>query len=137
MIEEDDTFYNGFYVPQNVYIIGTMNDIDRSVESFDFAMRRRFVWEEITAKDSQKMLDGKSWKDEAIKKMDALNAAIEKIESLNSSYHIGAAYFLKRDKYNNFGELWKYHLKPLLKEYLRGMSDAKAKLVDLENAYNG
>lgn len=31
-----------FYIPENVYIIGTMNDIDRSVDSFDFAMRRRF-----------------------------------------------------------------------------------------------
>lgn len=41
-----------FYIPENVYIIGTMNDIDRSVESFDFAMRRRFTWKEITAQDS-------------------------------------------------------------------------------------
>ena len=41
-----------FYVPDNVYIIGTMNAIDRSVESFDFAMRRRFVWLEITAEES-------------------------------------------------------------------------------------
>ena len=31
-----------FYIPDNVYIIGTMNDIDRSVDTFDFAMRRRF-----------------------------------------------------------------------------------------------
>ena len=31
-----------FYIPENVYIIGTMNDIDKSVDSFDFAMRRRF-----------------------------------------------------------------------------------------------
>ena len=34
--------------PKNVYIIGTMNDIDRSVESMDFAMRRRFAFKEIT-----------------------------------------------------------------------------------------
>ena len=46
MITEDsDPFYEGFYVPENVYIIGTMNDIDRSVESMDFAMRRRVAWE--------------------------------------------------------------------------------------------
>ena len=43
MIEEGDVFKDGFYVPENVYIIGTMNDIDRSVESMDFAMRRRFA----------------------------------------------------------------------------------------------
>jgi len=35
---------NGFYIPENVIVIGTMNDIDRSVESMDFALRRRFVW---------------------------------------------------------------------------------------------
>lgn len=42
-----DVFADGFYIPENVYIIGTMNDIDRSVESMDFALRRRFVWKEI------------------------------------------------------------------------------------------
>ena len=41
-----------FYVPENVYIIGTMNDIDRSVDTFDFAMRRRFTFLEITAQIS-------------------------------------------------------------------------------------
>lgn len=44
---EEDVFADGFYIPENVYIIGTMNDIDRSVESMDFALRRRFVWKEI------------------------------------------------------------------------------------------
>ena len=38
-----------FYIPENVYIIGTMNDIDRSVDTFDFAMRRRFRFVEVTA----------------------------------------------------------------------------------------
>lgn len=53
-----------FYVPKNVYIIGTMNDIDRSVESFDFAMRRRFAWKDLTAKESQRMFDfEEAWKD--------------------------------------------------------------------------
>ena len=37
-----------FFIPSNVYLIGTMNTIDRSVESFDLALRRRFRWEEIT-----------------------------------------------------------------------------------------
>ncbi|EOD5412997.1 McrB family protein, partial [Enterococcus faecium] len=46
-----------FYIPNNVYIIGTMNDIDRSVDTFDFAMRRRFTFLEIKAEDSaQNML---------------------------------------------------------------------------------
>ena len=143
--------YGHFYIPENVYIIGTMNDIDRSVESFDFAMRRRFTWEEITAKQSQRMFDNNEfdeWKTEAIERMDLLNSAIwnedakneEKdkgIEGLNTSYHIGAAYFLKLKKYKgNYAELWKYHLEPLLKEYLRGMPDEKTKLSDLKKAYD-
>lgn len=48
--DEEDVFSDGFYVPENVYIIGTMNDIDRSVESMDFAMRRRFAWIEVKLK---------------------------------------------------------------------------------------
>lgn len=44
---EEDVFNEGFYIPSNIYIIGTMNDIDRSVESMDFALRRRFIWEEF------------------------------------------------------------------------------------------
>ena len=135
-----------FYVPENVYIIGTMNDIDRSVESLDFAMRRRFTWKEITAKDSQIMFEGEDWKEEAVKRMDNLNNAIWNVEKqkgiqgLNSSYHIGAAYFktnlpnyIEEEKWEN---LWKYHLKPLLFEYLRGMSEAEKKLDELEKAYN-
>ena len=46
---EEDVFADGFYIPDNVIIIGTMNDIDRSVETFDFALRRRFDWVEIEA----------------------------------------------------------------------------------------
>lgn len=46
-----------FYIPENVYIIGTMNDIDRSVDSFDFAMRRRFRFVEVRAESTQDMLD--------------------------------------------------------------------------------
>ncbi|WP_171968012.1 McrB family protein, partial [Streptococcus salivarius] len=50
-----NTQYNSkekLYIPENVYIIGTMNDIDRSVETFDFAMRRRFTFVEVTAEES-------------------------------------------------------------------------------------
>jgi len=139
LIENDDDFYNGFYVPENVYIIGTMNDIDRNVESMDFAFRRRFAFKEITASDTQDMLDNHNWGEnkpdiEAMKKrMTNLNNAISGIEGLSSAYHIGAAYFLKYD--SSFDELWNYHLKPLLQEYLRGMEGAEQKLKDLEAAY--
>ncbi|EKV58239.1 McrB family protein [Brachyspira hampsonii] len=146
--ETDDEFEDGFFVPENVYIIGTMNDIDRSVESMDFAMRRRFAWKEIKAKDTQNMLDNildNAILFEAKERMDKLNEAIEKIEGFNSSYHIGASYFLKlKNYYDNsidnkeeaFNNLWENHLKGLLYEYLRGMPDDESELDELKNAYN-
>ena len=46
-----------FFIPDNVFIIGTMNDIDRSVDTFDFAMRRRFRFIEIKANENVEMLE--------------------------------------------------------------------------------
>lgn len=140
MIEDGDVFKRGFYVPENVYIIGTMNDIDRSVESMDFAMRRRFAWKEVTAEESYEAMKDKMVHTEEVKKrMTALNNAIcdEKL-GLNKSYQIGAAYFLKLDKYDgDFDKLWEYHLRGLLSEYLRGNRDAEKQLEQLKKAYDG
>ncbi len=137
LIEEGDAFKDGFYVPENVYIIGTMNDIDRSVESMDFAMRRRFTWKEVTAKDSMKMLDGTPYEYEAKKRMENLNNAILGIRGLGEAYQIGAAYFIKIKEYNgDFQKLWDYHLKGLLHEYLRGNMNAKEQLDELKKAYD-
>ena len=137
LIEEGDVFKDGFYVPENVYIIGTMNDIDRSVESMDFAMRRRFTWKEVTAKDSMKMLDGTPYENEAKQRMENLNKAILGIRGLGEAYQIGAAYFIKIKEYNgDFQKLWDYHLKGLLYEYLRGNMNAKEQLDELKKAYD-
>ena len=129
LITEDDPFKDGFYIPENVYIIGTMNDIDRSVECMDFAMRRRFTFKEITAEESgiNMGLSG-----EAIKRMQSLNKAISEVDGFNSSFHIGAAYYLGVTDYN---ELWELKLQGLLKEYLRGMPDAEETLDTLKKAY--
>ncbi len=137
LIEEGDAFKDGFYVPENVYIIGTMNDIDRSVESMDFAMRRRFTWKEVTAKDSMKMLDGTPYEDEAKKRMESLNKAILSVRGLGEAYQIGAAYFRKiKDYGGDFQKLWDYHLKGLLHEYLRGNMNAEEQLNELKKAYD-
>ena len=137
LVEEDDEFYEGFYVPENVYIIGTMNDIDRSVESMDFAFRRRFAFKEVKSKDRLGMLDDLAWKDEAIKRMTNLNSEIENIEGLSPAYHIGPAYFLKLENYNgDFDQLWESHLEGLLREYLRGMQGVEELIEKLKEAYN-
>lgn len=137
MVEGGDAFKKGFYVPENVYIIGTMNDIDRSVESMDFAFRRRFAFKEIRADENVGMLDGLEWKDEAIERMKRLNKAISDTEGLSSAYHIGASYFLKLKNYDgDFNQLWEYHLDGLLREYLRGMQGVEDSMKKLKNAYD-
>ncbi len=114
-----------FYIPENVYIIGTMNDIDRSVDSFDFAMRRRFRFIEIKADERLEMLESLGeQKEDAIRRMTALNNAISAVEELNENYHIGASYFLKL-KDITIEEVWKDYLCPLLQDYVRGMYDEK------------
>ena len=145
MVPEGDVFKNGFYVPENVYIIGTMNDIDRSVESMDFAMRRRFAWQEVTAEESYTNMIEQDpefalVKDEIKSRMFNLNKAIVETEGLDEAYQIGAAYFRKildyQDKSNPFDCLWENHLKGLLFEYLRGNRRAKELLEKLHDAYN-
>jgi 5-methylcytosine-specific restriction protein B len=136
---------DSFYIPQNVYIIGTMNDIDRSVESMDFAMRRRFAWQEVTAEESYaNMIENDPEfaivKDEIKVRMFNLNKAIAETEGLDEAYQIGAAYFRKyldyQYKANPFDCLWENHLKGLLFEYLRGNRRAKELLEKLHKAYN-
>ena len=136
-----DIFEHGFYVPENIYIIGTMNDIDRSVESMDFAIRRRFSWRKIGADENTAMWNDAEtgipqYKDEAEKYMKRLNKAISDTDSLGEAFHIGPAYFLKLKKYDgSFSELWNWHIAPLLEEYLRGLPDSKEVLVRFANAY--
>lgn len=124
-----------FYIPENVYIIGTMNDIDRSVDSFDFAMRRRFRFIEIKANESTDMLNGLENKEEAIVRMVCLNNAISEVEELNDNYHIGASYFLKLDSLT-FEELWCDYLEPLLADYIRGMFNEEEIMKSFKKAYN-
>lgn len=126
-----------FYIPENVYIIGTMNDIDRSVDSFDFAMRRRFRFVEIKAEATQDMLESLEDEDlqnEAVARMDKLNAEIIKVEDLNENYQIGASYFLKL-KTIEFDVLWTDYLCPLLQEYVRGLYDEEGIMKRFAKAY--
>ena len=127
------------YIPENVYIIGTMNDIDRSVDTFDFAMRRRFRFVEVTAESQVGMLDevlGNKAQEAKIR-LRNLNAEIEKVQELNSHYHIGPSYFLKlKDVDFNYELLWSDYLKPLLEDYLRGSYEEVETLANLKKAFD-
>lgn len=123
------------YIPENVYIIGTMNDIDRSVETFDFAMRRRFTFVEITADHSAQNM---GLNEETKEIMHRLNNAIVEEGHLTHDYQIGASYFKNLDEGTlSIKNLWDYKLKPLLNDYFRGERLANDKMRALENAYFG
>ena len=128
-----------FYIPENVYIIGTMNDIDRSVDTFDFAMRRRFRFVEVTAESQLGMLDTAlgDKAEEAKIRLRNLNAAIENVQELNSHYHIGPSYFLKlKDVDFDYELLWSDYLKPLLEDYVRGSYEEAEILETLKKAFD-
>ena len=136
LVPDTDVFAEGFYVPENVYILATMNDIDRSVESMDFAMRRRFTWKEVLPADTDDMLDVLDCADEAKATMNRLNEVISTTDGLGTAYQVGPSYFLKlRDNGNDFDKLWQMNIEPLLKEYLRGFRMADETLKKLNRAY--
>ena len=127
-----DCFSGGFFIPKNIYIIGTMNDIDRSVEAFDFALRRRFEWIEVKANDV--LLDGlkgmlsSKISDTEIQdlaaKIIAMNNVISQEDNqfiLTEAFHIGHAFFKKYDGTpESLEKIFNNNIVPLLKEYTRG-----------------
>lgn len=127
LLEDDDLFKEGFYIPENVYIIGTMNDIDRSIESMDFAIRRRFAWQEITydmtCDEILSQLENKEYIQSAKDKLNSINAKIT--ELLGDEYNIGASYFLKLNECDDFEELWESYLYGILFEYFRSYSKSE------------
>lgn len=118
-----------FFIPTNVYLIGTMNTIDRSVESFDFALRRRFKWEEISPDTSLLKYHLKDYNDKWINLADFLNNLNNYIANqplLGRDYQIGHAYLwdLPYSKDLDSNEVrrnvWNDRIFPLLQEYIRG-----------------
>jgi hypothetical protein len=114
-----------------------MNDIDRSVDTFDFAMRRRFTFLEITAEESAKNMNKN---DDVQKQFDRLNNAIVATDKggLTKDYKIGASYFKdlqspETDEDN--APLWTNKIYPLLKDYLRGEHDADDRLKEIKKQY--
>ncbi len=137
----EDVFAGGFYVPENVYIIGTMNDIDRSVESMDFALRRRFDLREVSV--SSALLSGAFSAmgfgrnaGELTRRVTALNHVLE---AGGGAYGLNRQYFIAQGHFSNLpaaiqkegplgailDHVWTYRLENLLREYLRGVNDSK------------
>lgn len=118
-----------FFIPTNIYLIGTMNTIDRSVESFDFALRRRFRWEEVVP--DMALLKYhlnqfcKAWLP-LVDNLERLNELISKEPLLGNDYQIGHAYLMDLKYATSLTvsevreRVWDDCIRPLLQEYLRG-----------------
>jgi 5-methylcytosine-specific restriction protein B len=156
--EEDGKDY--FIVPHNVYIIGTMNTIDRSVDIFDFAMRRRFKWKRIDVDYEIIKYSFKNYGSELVTKksneeigenlansLKKLNEKIENESLLGKDYQIGHSYLLTFIECNNLvfsnlenlkEKIWDENLKPLLEEYFKGLGleiETSNKIEELKNIW--
>lgn len=147
--KEQHTMYFG--VPENLYFIGTMNDIDRSIDSFDMALRRRFFWKKcecdynvITNHYQNDKLEQNNIAD-FIRQCENLNKHISSASdnglNLGSSYELGHSYFMSSDKKltaASKNEMWENHIQPLIREYLRALyteTEIKTKLQEAEKIF--
>jgi|UPI00029ACBFE hypothetical protein len=146
LIKEDNKFKDLAYeidnnevkfgVPKNVFFIGMMNDVDKSIDAFDLALRRRFKWirkdcdyEVIEEETRFKVKDQFNNIGQYVKACEKLNDYISKDLGLGKSYEFGHSFFMKisdiakrKDITNNNVEvLFNLYLRPTLKEYLRAV----------------
>ena len=113
-----------FSVPQNVYIIGTMNTADRSIAAMDTALRRRFQFEEMMPAVellAEIQIKDQSGNDTNIDVQSILQTINRRIEALYDREHtIGHAYFMPlkvKSDIDTLADIFKNKIIPLLQEY--------------------
>lgn len=113
--DESYTDTDGFEIPDNVYIIGTMNTADRSIALVDFALRRRFAflelrpnWDVLREKFSASGVDV----EDLIDVMEAVNDDIG-----DRNYELGHTYFLNAGDRDELRNIWNLEIVPYLEEF--------------------
>ena len=121
-----------FYVPENLFIVGTMNTADRSLALVDYALRRRFVFvdrePEFQAEAFSRHLEGVGistrMREQIVSRMNRLNeeAIAADGRNLGPGYRIGHSFFCAGPEYGQSEDDWYrqiviYEIKPLLEEY--------------------
>ena len=115
--------YSGksFKIPPNLYIIATMNSADRSIALVDYALRRRFYFQEL--KPDAAVLAKYLTENNCAINVNALTSFFQKInekieQKLGKEYTIGHSYFMiKNMNQNKIKRVWDYSIYPLLEEY--------------------
>ena len=122
-----------FYIPNNLYIIGTMNISDTNHSMSDYAVRRRFSFYNV-----EPIFDNEEFKN-TYKDNPLIAKVVEKIkeinETLDESKKIGHCYFCNIENDKEFVRTIKYELIPLVEEYFKNDKALKDKIVsDLKEA---
>lgn len=105
-----------FSVPENLYIIGTMNTADRSIATIDIALRRRFYFEEMMPNSTLVATNV-----EGINLQSVMNNLNRKIQALlDRDHQIGHAYFMNILNKRQLENVWYSKILPLLNEYFYG-----------------
>jgi hypothetical protein len=133
-----------FYIPPNLYIIGTMNTADRSLALVDYALRRRFAFVDVTpAIDEptfQKHLLQLGAPPRLIERIRdrvrQVNTLIADDESLGKGFLVGHSYFTQKPGNGVLDDAWyerivEYELEPLLREYWFDRPDKAVKAAEL------
>ena len=114
-----------FSVPDNLYIIGTMNTTDRSVGSLDYALRRRFAFVTITAhrhiiEEYYNKIGDEDLRDIACERFSMVKEFLNDCKSDMDidDLMVGHSFFMAPDR-NKFDLKWKYEVLPLLDEYYK------------------
>lgn len=126
-----------FYIPPNLYIIGTMNSADRSIAFVDYALRRRFYFINFYP-DSNGRILYEWFKDNRIELessvvLDTLIKINRKIrDQLGKEYQIGHSYFMVKDlNYEKLKMIIKYAIVPLIEQYYFGKEKSVREIVDI------
>ncbi|MQG21135.1 MAG: AAA family ATPase [SAR202 cluster bacterium] len=116
-----------FRIPENIYLIGTMNTTDRSLAQIDYALRRRFYFYRLMPVIGDDAPVLRAWlKKENINERTstgilALFIELNKLlrEELDEHFQVGHSYFMNKNVENDsqIGTIWKHSIKPLMEEY--------------------
>ena len=139
-VSNDENNIGKFVIPSNIIILGTMNEVDRSVDAFDLALRRRFIWEDIDFSETALRLyqpfftnNFQEHIEDLIKKAKKLNDKLggdnknkKDIDLyIGANYKLGHTYYFKIIDYYNgdfdsaLCDLWNYHIKSIVREYCK------------------